>query len=142
MDANRSTGQDKVGLTLRQPCGVAVAITPFNYPSLPVLHKLAPALAAGNAVVLKPAPASHAPAGMNDPQFVVFETELGALTDVETFGHCGYDYQVHADGRWGGRITPDYVERFEDARDREVQAWADATRRGGITDPSVWDIPF
>ena len=32
-----------------------MAITPFNYPALLVLHKLAPALAAGNAVVLKPA---------------------------------------------------------------------------------------
>jgi acyl-CoA reductase-like NAD-dependent aldehyde dehydrogenase len=32
-----------------------VAITPFNYPALLVMHKLAPALAAGNAVVLKPA---------------------------------------------------------------------------------------
>ena len=55
LDANSGTGQDKVGFTLRQPCGVVVAITPFNYPALLVLHKLAPALAAGNAVVLKPA---------------------------------------------------------------------------------------
>jgi glyceraldehyde-3-phosphate dehydrogenase (NADP+) len=55
LDANRGTGLDKVGFTLRQPCGVVVAITPFNYPALLVLHKLAPALAAGNAVVLKPA---------------------------------------------------------------------------------------
>ncbi|WP_329543934.1 aldehyde dehydrogenase family protein [Streptomyces sp. NBC_01356] len=55
LDANRGTGQDKVGFTLRQPCGVVVAITPFNYPALLVLHKLAPALGAGNAVVLKPA---------------------------------------------------------------------------------------
>jgi glyceraldehyde-3-phosphate dehydrogenase (NADP+) len=55
LDANRGTGLDKVGFTLRQPCGVVVAITPFNYPSLLVLHKVAPALAAGNAVVLKPA---------------------------------------------------------------------------------------
>ena len=55
LDANRGTGQDKVGFTLRQPCGVVVAITPFNYPSLLVLHKVAPALAAGNAVVVKPA---------------------------------------------------------------------------------------
>ncbi|MFF5002416.1 aldehyde dehydrogenase family protein [Streptomyces phaeochromogenes] len=55
LDANRGTGFDKVGFTLRQPCGVVVAITPFNYPALLVLHKLAPALAAGNAVVLKPA---------------------------------------------------------------------------------------
>jgi acyl-CoA reductase-like NAD-dependent aldehyde dehydrogenase len=55
LDANRDTGQDKIGFTLRQPCGIVVAITPFNYPALLVLHKLAPALAAGNAVVLKPA---------------------------------------------------------------------------------------
>lgn len=55
LDAHRGTGLDKVGFTLRQPCGVVVAITPFNYPSLLVLHKVAPALAAGNAVVLKPA---------------------------------------------------------------------------------------
>jgi glyceraldehyde-3-phosphate dehydrogenase (NADP+) len=55
LDANRGTGQDKIGFTLRQPCGVIVAVTPFNYPSLLVLHKVAPALAAGNAVVLKPA---------------------------------------------------------------------------------------
>jgi acyl-CoA reductase-like NAD-dependent aldehyde dehydrogenase len=55
LDANRGTGLDKIGFTLRQPCGVVVAIAPFNYPALLVLHKLAPALAAGNAVVLKPA---------------------------------------------------------------------------------------
>jgi acyl-CoA reductase-like NAD-dependent aldehyde dehydrogenase len=48
-------GDDKLGFTLRQPCGVVVAITPFNYPLLLVAHKVAPALAAGNAVVLKPA---------------------------------------------------------------------------------------
>ena len=58
LDANRGTGQDKIGFTLRQPCGVVVAITPFNYPSLLVLHKVAPALAAGNSVVLKPARAT------------------------------------------------------------------------------------
>jgi acyl-CoA reductase-like NAD-dependent aldehyde dehydrogenase len=55
LDANPGTGQDKIGFTLPQPCGIVVAITPFNYPALLVLHKLAPALAAGNAVVLKPA---------------------------------------------------------------------------------------
>src|ERR687896_638938 len=46
LDANPGTGQDKIGFTLRQPCGIVVAITPFNYPALLVLHKLAPALAA------------------------------------------------------------------------------------------------
>ncbi len=55
LDAHRGAGQGRIGFTLRQPCGVVVAITPFNYPSLLVLHKIAPALAAGNAVILKPA---------------------------------------------------------------------------------------
>ena len=55
LDAHPGTGPDKIGFTLRQPCGVVVAISPFNYPALLVLHKVAPALAAGNAVVLKPA---------------------------------------------------------------------------------------
>ena len=58
LDANRGTGFDKIGFTLRQPVGVVAAITPFNYPALLVMHKLAPALAAGNAVVLKPARAT------------------------------------------------------------------------------------
>ncbi|MDJ0459722.1 aldehyde dehydrogenase family protein [Arthrobacter sp. NQ7] len=55
LDANAGTGLDKIGFTLRQPVGIVVAITPFNYPALLVLHKIAPALAAGNSVVLKPA---------------------------------------------------------------------------------------
>jgi acyl-CoA reductase-like NAD-dependent aldehyde dehydrogenase len=55
LDANKGTGFDKLGFTLAQPLGVVVAITPFNYPSLLLLHKVAPALAVGNAVVVKPA---------------------------------------------------------------------------------------
>lgn len=58
LDANPGTGQDKVGFTLRQPVGIVVAITPFNYPALLVLHKVGPALASGNAVILKPASAT------------------------------------------------------------------------------------
>lgn len=45
----------RLGFTLRVPLGVVCAITPFNSPLNTVLHKVAPALAAGNAVVLKPA---------------------------------------------------------------------------------------
>ncbi len=45
----------KMGFTMRVPCGVVVAISPFNYPLLLVVHKIGPALAAGNAVILKPA---------------------------------------------------------------------------------------
>lgn len=45
----------KLGFTLRVPCGVIAAITPFNFPLNLVCHKVGPALAAGNAVVIKPA---------------------------------------------------------------------------------------
>jgi glyceraldehyde-3-phosphate dehydrogenase (NADP+) len=58
LDANRGTGQEKIGFTLRQPVGIVAAITPFNYPALLVNHKVAPALAAGNSVILKPATAT------------------------------------------------------------------------------------
>lgn len=50
-----ANGAGRLGLSLRQPCGIVVAITPFNYPALLTGHKLGPALAAGNAVILKPA---------------------------------------------------------------------------------------
>ena len=46
--------KDRMGLTIRVPRGVVCAITPFNSPLNTVAHKLAPALAGGNAVVLKP----------------------------------------------------------------------------------------
>jgi myo-inositol 2-dehydrogenase/D-chiro-inositol 1-dehydrogenase len=110
--------------------------------------------------VLRPTPSANAPGDLQDPQFVVFETDGGALADVEIFVNCGFGYQVQAEavcergtarigdghamvtnmaGRWGGTIAQDFVERFADAYDREVQAWVDATRRGEVTGPSVWD---
>ena len=48
----------RVGFTLRVPLGVVLAITPFNSPLNTVAHKIAPAFAAGNAVILKPASAT------------------------------------------------------------------------------------
>jgi len=45
----------KFGFTIRVPCGVVVAISPFNFPLNLLAHKVGPALAAGNAVVAKPA---------------------------------------------------------------------------------------
>ena len=44
----------RIGFTLRVPLGVVAAITPFNSPLNTVAHKVAPAFAAGNAVILKP----------------------------------------------------------------------------------------
>src|ERR687884_62298 len=54
MDASQA-GEGKLAFTLRRPIGVVGAISPFNFPLNLVAHKLAPALAAGCAVVLKPA---------------------------------------------------------------------------------------
>jgi glyceraldehyde-3-phosphate dehydrogenase (NADP+) len=45
----------RIGFTLRVPCGIVAAITPFNFPLNLVCHKVGPALAAGNAVIIKPA---------------------------------------------------------------------------------------
>jgi myo-inositol 2-dehydrogenase/D-chiro-inositol 1-dehydrogenase len=110
--------------------------------------------------VMRPQRSSHAPEGLDDPQLVIFETDGGALVDVEINVNCQFGYQVKAEvvcehgtaqigeqhamvtnmaGRWGGTIAPDFVERFVDAYDREVQAWVDATRRGEVTGPSSWD---
>jgi acyl-CoA reductase-like NAD-dependent aldehyde dehydrogenase len=54
MDASQA-GTGKLAFTLRVPVGVVGAISPFNFPLNLVAHKVAPALAAGCAVVLKPA---------------------------------------------------------------------------------------
>jgi acyl-CoA reductase-like NAD-dependent aldehyde dehydrogenase len=48
-------GEGKLGIVIRVPYGVVGAISPFNFPLNLVAHKLGPAIAAGNAVVLKPA---------------------------------------------------------------------------------------
>ena len=54
MDASQA-GEGKLAFTTRVPIGVVGAISPFNFPLNLVAHKIAPALAAGCAVVLKPA---------------------------------------------------------------------------------------
>ncbi|MEV6114502.1 Gfo/Idh/MocA family oxidoreductase [Streptomyces sp. NPDC052109] len=110
--------------------------------------------------VLRPAPSAEAPEGLLDPQFVLFETAGGALVDVEVFVNCGFGYQVRCEAvcekgsaRIGDahtmvvttadgareEVAQDYLVRFADAYDREVQAWVDATRRGEVTGPSAWD---
>jgi acyl-CoA reductase-like NAD-dependent aldehyde dehydrogenase len=55
MDAS-AIGAGKLALTMRFPVGVVAAITPFNGPLNLAAHKIGPALAGGNAVVLKPSP--------------------------------------------------------------------------------------
>ncbi|MFE3632654.1 Gfo/Idh/MocA family protein [Streptomyces cellostaticus] len=110
--------------------------------------------------VLRPAPSARAPEGLADPQFVLFETERGALVDVEVFVNCGFGYQVRCEavceagsarigdqhsmvvttrGGAGEEVAQDHLVRFADAYDRELRAWVDATRRGEVTGPDAWD---
>ena len=63
----------KFGFTVRVPCGVVVGISPFNFPLHLVCHKVGPALAAGNAIIVKPAT----------------DTPLSALKLVELFLEAG-----------------------------------------------------
>lgn len=51
-----ASGKKTTAFFTREPAGVVVCITPFNFPLNLVAHKLAPALVAGNTVVLKPTP--------------------------------------------------------------------------------------
>ncbi|WP_432157376.1 MULTISPECIES: Gfo/Idh/MocA family protein [unclassified Streptomyces] len=110
--------------------------------------------------VVRPRASSGAPAGLHDPQFVLLETDGGALVDVEVFVNCGFGYEVRCEavceaggvrvgeepgplvstGGLAGREVPrDYLVRFRDAYDREVRAWVDAARRGRVTGPTAWD---
>jgi acyl-CoA reductase-like NAD-dependent aldehyde dehydrogenase len=86
MDASAS-GENRVGFYLRTPMGVVGAITPFNFPLNLVAHKVAPALAAGNTVVLKPA----------------HETALTAVKLAEILAEAGLPdgalVLVHGEGR-------------------------------------------
>jgi len=68
-----SAGEGKVAFTLRVPVGVVGAVTPFNFPLNLVAHKVAPAIAAGCPVVLKPAS----------------RTPLSALLLAEILSECG-----------------------------------------------------
>ncbi|MDA2925726.1 aldehyde dehydrogenase family protein [Acidobacteria bacterium AH-259-G07] len=73
-------GAGRIGFTLRVPCGVVAAISPFNFPLHLVCHKVGPALAAGNAVVIKPAS----------------DTPLSALKLVEVLLEAGLPPQAVA----------------------------------------------
>ncbi|WP_233834976.1 aldehyde dehydrogenase family protein [Paraburkholderia sp. ZP32-5] len=66
----------RLGFTLRIPLGIVCAITPFNAPLNTVAHKVAPALAAGNAVVLKPS--THTPTLANIMAACLLEAGLPA----------------------------------------------------------------
>jgi myo-inositol 2-dehydrogenase/D-chiro-inositol 1-dehydrogenase len=110
--------------------------------------------------VLTPRATSASPAGNADPMLVLFETESGRLVDVESFVRTGVAYEVRTElvaergqatigldqnlvlrsaGRWGGSIAPDFVVRFGQAYDTQMQAFVDAAAQGTVTGPGAWD---
>ncbi len=72
MDASPG-GKGRMAMTVREPLGVIAAITPFNFPLNLAMHKIGPAIAAGNAVVHKPAST----------------TPLSAIRMAHLFEECG-----------------------------------------------------
>ena len=102
-----------------------------------------------------------APEGTSDPMLVVFETESGRIVTDEIYVRTQVAYEVRTevvgekgsaligldqnlqvkttDGRWGGQLTPSFVQRFGAAYDTELQQWVDAARVGTIDGPGAWD---
>ncbi len=64
------SGRKTMSYFTRVPCGVVVCITPFNFPLNLIAHKIAPALGAGNCVVLKPTPEAPMVASMFAELFI------------------------------------------------------------------------
>lgn len=104
---------------------------------------------------------SAAPEGTSDPMLVIFEMASGAIVTDEISVRTGVAYEVRTevvgesgsaligldqnlqvkttDGRWGGRITPGFVERFGHAYQVELQRWVTAAKAGTIDGPGAWD---
>lgn len=96
LDAAKN-GKGRFGYTKREPLGVIAAITPFNFPFNLVAHKLGPAFAAGNTVVLKPASQTPLSAIMTAKLFEEAGLPKGALNVVTGKGSVVGDLLVQDD---------------------------------------------
>lgn len=111
--------------------------------------------------VIRGVATSTAPEGTSDPMLVIFEMTSGRIVTDEIYVRTGVAYEVRTevvgesgsaligldqnlqvkstDGRWGGQITPGFVERFGQAYAVELQRWVDAAGQGTIDGPGAWD---
>jgi len=110
--------------------------------------------------VLAPTPTRLAGEGVLDPQIAIFTMAGGGIATNEVFVNCQIGYEVRCeavaekgnatiglgqgvfvrrDNHYGGAIPDDFRDRFGRAYDLEVQAWADASRRGEVVGPTSWD---
>ncbi|TDF91054.1 aldehyde dehydrogenase family protein [Paenibacillus piri] len=90
-------GEGKIAYTVREPIGVIGAITPFNFPMNLVAHKVGPAIAAGNAVVLKPASQTPLSALFIADLFEIAGLPAGALNVITGSGKMVGDLIVADD---------------------------------------------
>ncbi len=92
-------GKGKVGFYIRVPVGIVSAITPFNFPLNLSMHKVAPALACGNAVILKPS--ERTPLTPLMLAEVLLEAGLPpkALSVIPGYGDVGKAMTTHPDVR-------------------------------------------
>ena len=93
------SGKQTTAFFRREPVGVVACITPFNFPLNLVAHKIAPALGAGNAVVLKPTPEAPMTAYMLAKLFVESEYAVKDALSV-VYGDVEVDRALHV-GRSG-----------------------------------------
>ena len=93
-----ATGQDELGLVTREPLGVIGAIVPWNFPLLMATWKLAPALAMGNSIVLKPSEKSPLTAIRLAELAIEAGIPAGVLNVVPGFGKtAGEPLALHMD---------------------------------------------
>ncbi|MEV4060807.1 aldehyde dehydrogenase family protein [Nonomuraea dietziae] len=145
-------GEGLVGFWTRRPIGVVVGITGFNYPLLLAAHKIAPALAAGCPVIVKPAPATPlatlllvevlrsvgaVPAAA--VQLVTGDEEVGrALVEDRRIGAVSFTGSAAAGHAIARNAAPTKVvlelgsnAALVVAADADLEAAADAVVRGG-----------
>ena len=92
-------GKGKVGFYIRVPVGIVSAITPFNFPLNLSMHKVAPALAAGNAVILKPSERTPLTPLMLGEVLIEAGIPKKAISVIPGYGDVGKAMTTHPDVR-------------------------------------------
>ncbi len=92
-------GKGKVGFYMREPVGIVSAITPFNFPLNLSMHKVAPALACGNAVILKPSERTPLTPLMLGEVLLEAGLPPKALSILPGYGDVGKAMTTHPDVR-------------------------------------------
>ncbi|RUM28034.1 MAG: aldehyde dehydrogenase [Aquifex sp.] len=108
-------GRGKVGFYIRVPVGIVSAITPFNFPLNLSMHKVGPALAAGNAVILKPSERTPLTPLMLGEILLEAGLPPKALSVIPGYGDVGKAMTTHPDVRvvsfTGSRKVGDIIAR-------------------------------